>query len=76
MSTTAMTHLLDYLCVSLTKPNMRWLGEHLVEYAQDDKCAKQEAYVASTLGPALKDVKQAFAKGQTMPNAYDLIAEL
>ncbi|MCQ2312191.1 MAG: hypothetical protein MJZ84_01915 [Paludibacteraceae bacterium] len=76
MSTTAMTHLFDYLCVSLTKPNMRWLGEHLVEYAKEDECAKQEAYVASTLGPALKDVKQAFANGKTMPCAYDLLAEL
>lgn len=76
MSTTAMTHLFDYLCVSLTKPNMRWLGEHLVEYAKEDERAKQEAYVASTLGPALKDVKQVFADGKTMPSAYDLLSEL
>lgn len=76
MSTIAMTHLLDYLCVTLTKPNMRWLGEHLVEYAKEDKRAEQEAYVASTLIPALRDVKKAFAQGKTMPNAEDLLSEL
>ena len=40
MSNATLTSLLDYLYGTLTIDNMRWVGEHLIDYAK-----KQEAPV-------------------------------
>lgn len=37
MSSTALSSLLDYLCGTLTTSNMRWVGEHLIEYANREE---------------------------------------
>ena len=35
MNTSTLTSLLDYLRGTLSPSNMRWVGEHLIEYAEE-----------------------------------------
>lgn len=37
MATTALSDLLEYLRGTLTANNMRWVGEHLIEYANKEE---------------------------------------
>jgi len=37
MSTATLTGLLEYLYGTLTPSNMRWVGEHLIEYAKKEE---------------------------------------
>ena len=37
MSTATLTSLLDYLYGTLTTDNMRWVGEHLIEHANQQE---------------------------------------
>ena len=39
MSTATLTSLLDYLYGTLSPNNMRWVGEHLIEYAKKEEHA-------------------------------------
>jgi len=37
MSTATLSSLLEYLYGTLSPSNMRWVGEHLIEYAQKEE---------------------------------------
>ena len=77
MSTLALQNLLDYLTATLSISNRRWLAAHLVESKTKEKSqSAQESYVRDSLTKALCETKTAFAQGQKMPNAYDLLNEL
>ena len=40
MSTSTLNNLLEYLYGTLTPDNMRWVGKHLIEYADKDENLK------------------------------------
>ena len=37
MSTATLSSLLEYLYATLSPSNMRWVGEHLIEYAKKEE---------------------------------------
>ena len=40
MSTATLNNLLEYLYGTLTPDNMRWVGKHLIEYADKEETLK------------------------------------
>ncbi len=60
MGTQALNSLLDYLSETLTKSNMQWLGEHLIEEAQksNTKCKGETEYISAS-----KEMLDIIAKG-------------
>ena len=44
MSTATLTSLLDYLYGTLSPNNMRWVGEHLIEYAKKEESEQLRPY--------------------------------
>lgn len=62
MSTSTLTGLLDYLCATLTPNNMRWVGEHLIEYAQ--KKESMELYTIEDLHQMVDEGKKQIAEGK------------
>ncbi len=62
MTTTVLSSLLDYLHGSLSADNMRWLGEHLIEYSKQED-AKLKPYTMDELDSMLDEAEAAFEAG-------------
>ena len=61
MSTTTLTNLLEYLYATLTPNNMRWVGEHLIEYANKKEAV--EPYTIEELLDRAEKGRQQIADG-------------
>lgn len=68
MSTAALTGLLDYLCGTLTPSNMRWVGEHLIEYAEKEETEKLRQYSMQEIDDMLDEAEAAFEAGEFLTN--------
>ncbi len=66
MSTAALTNLLEYLYGTLTPSNMRWVGEHLIEYAEKKEAL--ELYTVEELMERAEKSRQQITDGQFKPN--------
>ena len=66
MSTTTLTNLLEYLYDTLTPNNMRWVGEHLIEYANKKEAV--EPYTIEELLDRAEKGRQQIADGQYKTN--------
>ena len=62
MTTTVLSSLLDYLHGTLSADNMRWLGEHLIEYSKQED-AKLKPYTMDELDSMLDEAEAAFEAG-------------
>ncbi|MBQ8065130.1 MAG: hypothetical protein IJ200_05685 [Prevotella sp.] len=63
-----MTGLLDYLCGTLTPSNMRWVGEHLIEYAEKEETEKLRQYSMQEIDDMLDEAEAAFEAGEFLTN--------
>lgn len=63
MSTAVLTSLLDYLYGTLSPSNMRWVGEHLIEYAKKEEDATLKPYTMQEIDNMLNEAEAAFEKG-------------
>ena len=64
MSTTALSGLLEYLYGTLSISNMRWVGEHLIEYAKKEEEAEQlRPYTKEEIDDMLDEAEAAFEAG-------------
>ena len=63
MSTTALSGLLDYLYGTLTPNNMRWVGEHLIEYAKKEEEEQLKPFTMEEIDNMLDEAEAAFEAG-------------
>ena len=68
MSTATLTSLLDYLCGTLTPNNMRWVGEHLIEYAKKEENEQLRPYTLEEIDDMLDEAEAAFEAGDYLTN--------
>lgn len=63
MSTAALSGLLDYLYGTLTANNMRWVGEHLIEYANREESKRLQPFSLEEIDDMLDEAEAAFEAG-------------
>lgn len=68
MSTATLTSLLNYLCGTLTPSNMRWVGEHLIEYAKKEESEQLRPYTMEEIDDMLDEAEAAFEAGDYLTN--------
>ena len=68
MSTTGLEGLLSYLYGTLSPSNMRWVGEHLIEYAKQDKSEELRPYTMQEIDDMLDEAESAFDAGDYLTN--------
>ena len=68
MSTTALTGLLEYLYGTLSPSNMRWVGEHLIEYSKKEASEQLRPYTMQEIDDMLDEAEAAFEAGDYLTN--------
>lgn len=68
MSTATLTSLLDYLYGTLSPNNMRWVGEHLIEYAKKEENKQLRPYTMQEIDEMLDEAEAAFEAGEYLTN--------
>ena len=66
MSTTALEGLLSYLYGTLSPSNMRWVGEHLIEYAKKEQDEQLRPYTMQELNARIDQAEANVAAGRTI----------
>ena len=75
MSTAALTSLLDYLYGTLSPSNMKWVGEHLIEYAKKEEDEQLRPYTMEELNTRIDQAEADIAAGRVIDDD-DVWAEL
>ena len=68
MSTAALTSLLDYLYGTLSPSNMKWVGEHLIEYAKKEEDEQLRPFTMEEIDDMLDEAEAAFEAGDYLTN--------
>ena len=68
MSTVALTGLLEYLYHTLSPSNMRWVGEHLIEYSKKEESEQLRPYTMQEIDEMLDEAETAFEAGDYLTN--------
>ena len=68
MSTATLTSLLDYLYGTLSPSNMRWVGEHLIEYSKKEQSEQLRPYTMQEIDNMLDEAEAAFEAGDYLTN--------
>ena len=68
MSTMALEGLLSYLYGTLSPSNMRWVGEHLIEYAKREQDEQLRPYTMQEIDDMLDEAEAAFEAGDYLTN--------
>ena len=68
MSTATLASLLDYLYGTLSPSNMRWVGEHLIEYSKKEESEQLRPYTMQEIDDMLDEAEAAFDAGDYMTN--------
>lgn len=77
MTTTALKGLWTFIeSMSLSDRNKQWLADRLIESKKESTKAAQERYVRESLTRAFREMKEAHASGQQLPDAHKLFDEL
>ena len=66
MSTIALEGLLNYLYGTLSPSNMRWVGEHLIEYAKKEQDERLRPYTMAELNARIDQAEANVAAGKTI----------
>ncbi len=66
MSTMALEGLLNYLYGTLSPSNMRWVGEHLIEYAKKEQDERLRPYTMAELNARIDQAEANVAAGKTI----------
>ena len=75
MSTAALTSLLDYLYGTLSPSNMKWVGEHLIEYAKKEEDEQLRPFTMEELNTRIDQAEADIAAGRVIDDD-DVWAEL
>ena len=68
MSTAALTGLLEYLYGTLSPSNMRWVGEHLIEFSKKEENEQLRPYSMEEIDNMLDEAEAAFEAGDYLTN--------
>lgn len=68
MSTAALTGLLEYLYGTLSPSNMRWVGEHLIEFSKKEEDERLRPYTMQEIDDMLDEAEAAFEAGDYLTN--------
>ena len=68
MSTTALAGLLEYLYGMLSPSNMRWVGEHLIEFSKRGESEQVRPYTMEEIDDMLDEAEAAFEAGEYLSN--------
>lgn len=68
MSTMALEGLLSYLYGTLSPSNMKWVGEHLIEYAKREQDEQLRPYTMQEIDDMLDEAEAAFEAGDYLTN--------
>ncbi|MBR1506118.1 MAG: hypothetical protein IJ614_08430 [Prevotella sp.] len=68
MSTIALEGLLSYLYGTLSPSNMKWVGEHLIEYAKREQDDQLRPYTIQEIDDMLDEAEAAFEAGDYLTN--------
>lgn len=68
MSTATLTSLLDYLYGTLSPSDMRWVGEHLIEYSKKEQSEQLRPYTMQEIDNMLDEAEAAFEAGDYLTN--------
>ena len=68
MSTATLQGLLDYLYGTLSPNNLRWVGEHLIEYDQKKGNPALEPLSMEEIDSMLDEAERDFEAGKFMTN--------
>ncbi len=68
MSTTALTGLLEYLYGTLSPSNMRWVGEHLIEFSKKEESEQLRPFTMQEIDDMLDEAETAFEAGEYLTN--------
>ena len=68
MSTTALEGLLSYLYGTLSPSNMQWVGEHLIEYAKQEREEQLRPYTMEEIDAMLDEAEANFEAGLGIPH--------
>jgi hypothetical protein len=68
MSTATLASLLDYLYGTLSPSNMRWVGEHLIEYSKREESEQLRPYTMQEIDDMLDEAEAAFEAGDYLTN--------
>ena len=75
MTTTTLSGLLEYLRGTLTANNMRWVGEHLIEYANKEEAEQLRPYTMQEIDDMLDEAETAFENGEYLTNDEVLLRQ-
>ena len=64
MSTATLNNLLEYLYGTLTPDNMRWVGKHLIDYAEKEETLKP--YTMDEINAMLDEAEADIAAGRVV----------
>ena len=67
MSEATLSSLLEYLYGALTPSNMRWVGEHLIQYAENEENS-QKPYTMDEINAMLDEAERNFEAGLGVPS--------
>ncbi|MBE6255728.1 MAG: hypothetical protein E7105_09535 [Prevotella sp.] len=67
MSTAVLTSLLEYLYGTLSPSNMRWVGEHLIEYAKKEE-EPLKRYTYEEVNAMIDQAEAEIAEGKGIPH--------
>ena len=67
MSTAVLTNLLNYLCGTLSPSNMRWVGERLIEHANQEE-NDVKPYTMQEINDILAAAEENFKSGNYITN--------
>ena len=59
----SISGLLEYLYGTLSISNMRWVGEHFIEYAKKEEAAQLRPYTMKEIDDMLDEAEAAFEAG-------------
>ena len=68
MSTATLTSLLDYLYGTLSPSNMKWVGEHLIEYAKKEEDEHLRPFTMEELNARIDQAEAEIAAGLGTPH--------
>ena len=67
MSEATLSSLLEYLYGTLTPSNMRWVSEHLIQYAENEENS-QKPYTMDEINAMLDEAERNFEAGLGIPS--------
>ncbi len=68
MSTATLNNLLEYLYGTLSRSDMRWVADHLLEHLEKHEAEELKPYTMDEINAMLDEAEADIAAGRTTPH--------